>query len=630
MSNQTKLRTTQDDNSMKPGIKGVKYSRVYQDATSIYLPLENIAYSHDVEISLTLNNPQTITIPCQSYKFIKAILVKVILGAPYNPGASVAVPATFKYNTGQYPDIRNPADFWLHRMLRQFQYTLPNSEEITIDHWGSLDYILQGIKNPTKYEAYRQMNGAAFTQYNAGDELMMLLPLPWCSLHTDIADRSFPFPLHLMGDQLQMRLTWDNSISTAISPWTSISAHFIYGDLADSMEYKNTIYRYLFHAPYTGSALSAPPSTVINNAQGQMGLQYAYYAPQFNTNDTRVVTLNGFKPGDCPQIDIKYVPSILPLSNVTVGAASYPIQLFTRMAAFVTDPNQYFFYGSRLKNIEFSYSGQIISKNKGTTMKLYDILNSWRPSAYRTGSRGTDQSFINLGNASAAGVVNSAFSTQGTTTVGSTSMFNPYDPSYLQTSGVNQSDVNGSYTGCSTWSRNMYSPKGKEFLIGEYISSTANNASPVVYTVNSTSMAPILPIPTLGTGTYSQPSALGGDLITSAVPSFSVANFANIDLRLSGRVITATSGRYDFKNHRKLDYTYRLDFGELLLELTNNGYTLGVDFQFAQCQLSFIVDSDDSDVMCAMAENATGGTVYYTQYLTAEYQLQGTGALLIR
>lgn len=339
MSNQIKLRSTQPSNNIRGGIDGLPTSRVYQEKTNQILPLETLSLSNDVKISLNnvaIHSKPVVRIPPQ-YKFITKAILEVTLAQD--------VPNT------------NAVDYLLHNFIKKFSYRFSGCERMDLEPFSVITDTLNDIDDVFKREAYRELNGRAFKKYSAGTKLYMILPIPGIDLTMEPRWKSFPVPLHLTSEPLEITFNFGDEIQLS-----GADIHLVYGDLAYANEYKNTVYRYNFKAKY---GYTFPISGVSTRKA------------------KRSVNLLGLRPGETNQITVQYCPrpivtDALPIAG-TSGATTFP-DFWALREGIINQQN--FAYGSRLRSLKLYYLSTLIWDLSDKSYEFFDIFQSKKESKF--------------------------------------------------------------------------------------------------------------------------------------------------------------------------------------------------------------------------------------------------------
>lgn len=336
MSNQIILRSTQPNNSLRGGVEGIPMSRIYQEKTNQILPFETVSFSNDVKISLNThdqNSTAVARIPNQ-YRLIKQIILEVTLGEAITGTSNGFV-----------------EDYKLHEHVTRFSYRLPGAERMDFRPWTMLTEIINDMDDNEKREEYRNLNGRAFKTYPAGSKLYMLCTLPGSDLSSDMRYRSYPMPLHLTGESLELTFEFGSILKLSAA-----AVQIVYGDLAFSNEYKNTVYRYNFKARYG----------------------YRYPVAGVSTRKSvRRIDLLGLRPGETNALIINYVPKAMETSSLLISGTTVATTLPTLWALrnSLIQSNRTI-YGSRLRNLKLYYLNQLIWDLDGKTNEVFDLFQS--------------------------------------------------------------------------------------------------------------------------------------------------------------------------------------------------------------------------------------------------------------
>jgi hypothetical protein len=364
MSNQILLRSTQPNNSLRGGVEGVPSSRIYQEKTNQMLPFETLAYSNDVKISLNTHDQGStavVRIPNQ-YRLVKQVILEVEL-------AEAITTSSEGYTL----------DYKLHEHVERFSYRLAGAERMDFEPFTMVTEILNDMDDNEKKEHYRELNGRAFKTYAQGSKLYMICGcMPGSGMSTDLRYRTFPMPLHLTGESLEITFKFGKILHLS-----SAAVQIVYGDLSYANEYKNTVYRYNFKARY-GYTFPSPGVTARKSV--------------------RRVQLLGLRPGETNALIINYVPSaaeneLLKISGTSANT-SFPT-LWALRPDLIT--RQRTIYGSRLSHLKLYYLNQLIWDLDHKSNELFDIFQA-KKRTYFTDNFGVPVHFAFVTNAPASTV----------------------------------------------------------------------------------------------------------------------------------------------------------------------------------------------------------------------------------
>lgn len=354
MSNQIILRSTQPNNSLRGGVEGIPHSRIYQEKTNQILPFETLSYSNDVRISLNThakNSTAVARIPNQ-YRLIKQVILEVELLE------------AITVNSDAYT-----LDYKLHEHINRFSYRLPGAERMDFRPWTMVTEILTDMDDNEKREEYRNLNGRAFKVYPAGSKLYMICTLPGSDVTTDLRYRSFPMPLHLTGESLELTFEFGKILELA-----SASIQIVYGDLSYANEYKNTVYRYNFKARYG----------------------YNFPVPEPTTRKgIRRINLIGLRPGETNALIFNYVPACQETNSLKIsgtgGSLTFPT-LWALRPDLIMQPRT--IYGSRLRNLKLYYLNQLIWDLESKGGEVFDIFQSKKLTSFTDNFGGVERSAV--------------------------------------------------------------------------------------------------------------------------------------------------------------------------------------------------------------------------------------------
>lgn len=346
MSNQIKLRSTQPNNTIRGGISGVPVDYVYQNTSNISVPLGDVMYSNDQTISLNsfANGTTAIVKIAPSYRILKQAILRVQLAAPITINDHNVSPETYIPNA-------YTKDYKLHQHVELFSYRLNGAEKINIEPWCAIQEIINQLDSEEKKEAYRLQNGRYLTTYKAGEYLHMILPLPSADCTSDVDMKCKPFPLHLLGQSLEVQFKFGNSLSLS-----NAEVELVYGDFPYTDLFRNGAVRYLTRIPYG----------------------FKYDIPAISTQGTkRTIRLSGLRPGETSEFYFHFAPnkaitSDLPISGET---AAYTFPKYWSLPVDLVDQDKCCL-GLRCSDIQIRFQNQVIWSYNRKSYDVYDLSRS--------------------------------------------------------------------------------------------------------------------------------------------------------------------------------------------------------------------------------------------------------------
>jgi len=584
MSVSTKLRTTLPNNNLK-SISGTQQSRVYRDAQSLIGPVEDVMYAHDVRQNLPIiGNQSVITVPL-TWKIMQDMFILVKLA---DPNAETVDDV----NTNKDPHVFTGAeDYWLTRQMERVRIKIPGSEMLDLTPWDQINF-LQLNDDKFKREKYLDLNGRAFTKLRKGDELFVLLPLPWCSLNSG-RKKSKPLPNHLLSEPITITIEWVNA-----ALFESIEFCFFYADLGESHQYRTSFYEIPYKQMYNHSfklssiSPTLPPFDTINGK---------FYLKNRDSmkGDSRSVILQGLKQGETQELYVRVVQvakasTSLALSG-TGATKTIPLHWFQRDENYLSSNyNRGMKYGERIRNLQIKFAGQIIWDSN--TKKMEEIVEflTHEEKDSRTElplSQNVIQGFAFRNRP--FGVLKGPLISDYTSKVRNPQVSAVWETDV--TPGVPHSDYVESEKIWFNYTHGTDPQKALEIRKYAYPNVSGSQNDKFTQSLIPTTLVNIAAgVDTPGINEYHKYVQITGP--DGAAPGAS------------------RSGQYVFASHTYKDYCYRINLAELPNEVMDT-YSLGVDFAYGQPEMTFRIDSDDKDELCALAKNCGEYVVILSQSL---------------
>lgn len=596
MSNDTKLRSVFPNNNLKV-IAGALESRVYDMPTDTRGPLEDIFYSSDVKIGLpTTNNQSLIQFP-NTYKLIQHAWIrgKIKTPAPVGGSAGSEDPRINTYHQ----------DYWFTQQVQRMRIKIPGVE--MLDH--TAESLIQMIKegdagDMRRRQAYLKLNGKSYTYLRQGDEVFMLIPLPTEDLRSG-SDRKKPFPNHMLSEPVQITVDWVD-----VSLFSSLDFHFTYGDLATPTQYKQGTHEVPFKQLYPYSYAVENPSFTFD---WKGGVNFRGWSKESISNDLRTITLTGLKPGETQELYIKVVQTGLAPSNLMIDQTGVPISAFQRDQNYInTNSSTGMKFGKRLRDISLRYAGQLIWQSEEGNNKMIQLLNHkldmydeqtdrelWGSNRKMLAPTGTVAAVSTIPTNSVKVCFGDRVPVQGVATLEYYTLKpirNVNAPISIE--ALLNSNTTGFVGDC-------------ECVVKETATTTTGSIKKQSYTVGSNS---------------EQYEAVA---VTTLASYASVTELDKFKQLFGGGNTAVTSYRYYFAPHKYTDYVLKINLAELSNEIKDH-YSTGVDFSYVQPTLSFRIDDDDADSMCAFAANCGQYTAYVTQSIQSILKYNAGSAILVQ
>lgn len=345
MGTGSKFRTVVPYNTMKPGQEGQPRDMVYQDSSNMNLYLGDVMMSNNEYHTLPNLQPgskNSITI-LQTRNIIRQLVGRIKLSS------DISVGDVNKYFYA--------LDYKAHHVMEEITYRLPGSERIELDTTTQVREVLNQIECEEHKEQYRKRSGAANKYYAAGEVLYFLIPLPSLLATHVYQNQTKPFPLHLIGDNLEMTFKLAN-FNTGNLPIESIEIEVLYEDFPSTDLYKQSITRYFTRLPYS----------------------FSYRSDYTGVKNKRVNTLRGLRPGETSELYISYHPTAT--SATTPLTYGFKSGKMLPGLAVMEDTLNNETYGAKLSNIKLKYMNETFWEYKDDSHEVYDMWQSKLPSRY--------------------------------------------------------------------------------------------------------------------------------------------------------------------------------------------------------------------------------------------------------
>jgi hypothetical protein len=280
----SKLSSVLPSNSLIDVAVGKPISTVYANNDNILKPLELIAYNNDVTMSFPSKDfGSTSTFMfSRSYQFLKNICV------------------VFEVNITRADTDELYEDYLAYNFIKEIRYKIGGIENFVINTSSFMHIAMAQCENQEKKDKLLDLAGysmlsTATKGYSGKTKFVAMLPLPWCSLQTKKFNHqdSYPLPLHMLNDPVELNITLRNKSEiaklTSSANLTIENAYltFEYGVIASPNQLKNTVYKWPF----------------INN------FSYTYNISDNKAEQT--INLNSFRKSELRGLSFHYVPKIL-------------------------------------------------------------------------------------------------------------------------------------------------------------------------------------------------------------------------------------------------------------------------------------------------------------------------------